>query len=84
MNRAQQIDFPTALEAVLSDNEVRSYDEYILTNRKGNIYVKHSHDDKRPRLINHDEIKLLMNKKFYILGDNGNWPSYLTSLVKEQ
>jgi len=79
MRKPQQLTFPGALEAVLSGYEVRSYDEYVLSNRKGNVYCKHVHSDIRPRLINHDEIKLLMNKKFYIVGDT-SWESYTTSL----
>ena len=83
MARSAQMTFPEALDAVLSGNEVRSYDSYELTNVKGNVYVRHNHDDRRKRLIGHDEIKLLMNKKFYLPDCNESWESYTTSLFNQ-
>ncbi len=82
--KAQQMIFTEALEAVLSGYEVRSYDEYTLINRKGNVYVKHNHSDIRPRLINHDELQLLKDKRWYVLGDNSNWESYTTNLFNNK
>ena len=81
MARADQLSFPEALEAVLSGYEVRSYDSYELTNIKGNIYVRHNHDDRRKRLINHDELQMLKDKKFYLPSGEANWESYTTSLL---
>ena len=82
MNKAQQLSFPQALDAVLSGYEVRSYDSYELTNVKGNVYVRHNHCDRRKRLINHDEMQLLKDKKFYVAGDE-RWESYTTSLFNQ-
>ena len=82
MNKAQQLSFPQALDAVLSGYEVRSYDSYELTNVKGNIYIRHNHDDRRKRLMNHDELQLLKDKKFYVVGDE-RWESYTTSLLNQ-
>ena len=74
-----QLTFPQALDAVLSGYDVYSYDGYKMVNVKGNIYTKHRDDDKRKRLVNHDEIQLLKDKKWYIFGDTA-WESYTTSL----
>ena len=79
MNKKAQMSFIEALDAVMSGYEVRSYDSYELTNVKGNIYVRHNHDDRRKRLINHDELQMLRDKKFYIFPEQ-NWESYTTSL----
>jgi hypothetical protein len=82
MNKPAQLNFIQALDAVLSGYEVRSYDSYELTNVKGNIYVRHNHDDRRKRLINHDELQMLKDKKFYVFGDEA-WESYTTSLFNQ-
>jgi hypothetical protein len=83
MGKATQMTFIQALDAVLSGYEVRSYDSYELTNVKGNIYVRHNHDDRRKRLINHDELQMLKDKKFYIAGDDASWESYTNSLFNQ-
>ncbi len=55
-----------ALDLVFGNMAVFSYDGYVLTNEKGNLYVRHLPDDRKKRLINHDELQLLKEKKFYV------------------
>jgi len=80
MSKKAQMTFPEALDAVLSGEDCFSYDGYKLINVKGNIYTKHRDEDRKKRLLNHDEIQLLKDKKWYVFSDNANWQSYTKSL----
>ena len=79
MSKKAQMTFTEALDAVLSGYDVYSYDGYKMMNVRGNIYTKHRDNDLKKRLINHDEIQLLKDKKWYVFGDEA-WESYTTSL----
>jgi len=82
MSRVNRVSFTVALEAALSGQKVRSYDGYKLLSKNDNIYVQHEDDDRKKRLLNHDEIQLLKDKKFQVVSGNETWESYLTSLFK--
>jgi hypothetical protein len=64
--KKNNLNFVEALDLVMGGNVVYSYDGYRLMNHKGNLYMKHMSEDRRKRLINHDELQLLKDKLFYI------------------
>jgi len=84
MNKSNRIPFPTALDAAMSGYECLSYDGYKIMPERGNIYVQHKDDDRKKRLLNHDEMQLLKDKEFFVQGlDGALWESYTTSLTRE-
>ena len=76
LNFLQAIDFTLA-----GRYDIRSYDGYILYNKKGNLYIKHK-DDRRKRLINHDELQLMKDKQFYVVSDDRTAVPWSEQLVK--
>jgi len=80
--KSNRIKFPDALNACLSGYDVLSYDGYKMMPIRGNVYIQHKDDDRKKRLLNHDEVQLLRNKEFYVQDLNGgSWESYTTALT---
>jgi hypothetical protein len=80
--KTQRMNFLNALDYLLTGRyDIRSYDGYILYNKKGNLYIKHK-DDKRKRLINHDELQLMMNKQWYVVGDDSTAIPWSQQLIQ--
>jgi len=52
-----------------------------LYNKQDNLYIKHK-DDRKKRLINHDELQLLIGKQFYVVSDDRTAVPWSEQLVK--
>jgi hypothetical protein len=81
--RTQQLNFLEAIDFALTGRyEVYSYGGYKLSTDKGNLYIRHTGDDRKKRLVNHCELQLMKEHKWYVKGDDSTSIPWSKQLIK--